>query len=37
VAFGNWEQEDITRYADDYQRAGAPAGPGQEFPQAGAE
>ena len=26
VAFGNWQQEDITRYADDYQRTkdGAP-------------
>jgi mannose-1-phosphate guanylyltransferase/mannose-6-phosphate isomerase len=21
VAFGNWQQNDITRYADDYQRA----------------
>jgi mannose-1-phosphate guanylyltransferase/mannose-6-phosphate isomerase len=28
VAFGDWQQEDITRYEDDYQRAGAPAGPG---------
>jgi mannose-6-phosphate isomerase len=28
VAFGNWQQEDITRYADDYQRAGAATGPG---------
>ncbi len=23
VAFGNWQQEDITRYADDYRRADA--------------
>lgn len=24
VAFGNWQQDDITRYADDYQRKASP-------------